>query len=297
MINAARATRLRARRGPDRPSCHHRGVVLRPLSGSSPQVVAHRGSSEAAAEHTFAAYELALAEGADAVECDVRLTRDGVLVCVHDRRVNRTSTGRGVVSSLELAELAELDFSSWHPASRGGGIEVEEPDRDRAGVLTLERLLEVVASAGRRVQVAIETKHPSRFAGLVELRLVELLSRLGLAVPATDGWSPVRVMSFASTSLRRIHALAPEVPTVLLLRGVPLRLRDGTLPQRVRIAGPSLRGLRAVPQYVARAHERGHEVHVWTVNRPEDVEFVVELGVDAVITDRPGAVLRQLGRG
>src|SRR4051794_9077270 len=76
-------------------------------------VVAHRGSSAAHAEHTLAAYELAIEEGADALECDVRLTRDGVLVCVHDRKVNRTSDGRGVVSTLELAELAELDFASW----------------------------------------------------------------------------------------------------------------------------------------------------------------------------------------
>ena len=78
-----------------------------------PLVVAHRGSSAAHAEHTLAAYELALAEGADSLECDVRLTRDGVLVCVHDRRIDRVSDGRGVLSTLELADLTDLDFASW----------------------------------------------------------------------------------------------------------------------------------------------------------------------------------------
>jgi glycerophosphoryl diester phosphodiesterase len=77
------------------------------------QVVAHRGASEEAPEHTLAAYKKAIEDGADALECDVRLTADGHLVCVHDRRVNRTSNGRGAVSALELAELAALDFGSW----------------------------------------------------------------------------------------------------------------------------------------------------------------------------------------
>src|SRR5690349_14744802 len=135
--------------------------TLRPVT-TRPRVVAHRGASEDAAEHTLAAYERALSDGADGVECDVRLTRDGVLVCVHDRRINRTSTGRGRVSALELADLAELDFASWHPASAGA---TEAADRDRSGVLTLDRLLEVVAGSGRPIEVAIETKHPTRYAG------------------------------------------------------------------------------------------------------------------------------------
>src|SRR5690349_9193418 len=82
-----------------------------------PQVVAHRGASDDVPEHTFAAYRKAIDDGADALECDVRLTRDGHLVCVHDRRVDRTSDGRGPVSALELADLADLDFSAWSASS------------------------------------------------------------------------------------------------------------------------------------------------------------------------------------
>ena len=74
-------------------------------------VVAHRGASQDLAEHTLAAYRRAVEVGADALECDIRLTADGVPVCVHDRRVDRTSDGQGPVSALEYADLAELDFS------------------------------------------------------------------------------------------------------------------------------------------------------------------------------------------
>src|ERR1700712_2371840 len=79
-----------------------------------PMLVAHRGASSSVAEHTLAAYQAAIEAGADALECDVRMTRDGHLVCVHDRTVNRTSDGQGVVSELDLRTLNELDFSSWH---------------------------------------------------------------------------------------------------------------------------------------------------------------------------------------
>ncbi|MGH2603367.1 MAG: glycerophosphodiester phosphodiesterase family protein, partial [Dehalococcoidia bacterium] len=163
------------------------------------QVIAHRGSSEDVAEHTMAAYRKAVDDGADALECDVRLTADGHLVCVHDRRVDRVSNGRGVVSTLELADLAELDFAAWKD-DWSDFEDPEEPDEDRNRVLTLERLLELVADAGRSLDLAIETKHPTRYAGLVERRLVELLHRFGWAHPRLGTRSPVRVMSFSSLS-------------------------------------------------------------------------------------------------
>lgn len=253
-----------------------------------PVVVAHRGASDDLAEHTLGAYRRAIEVGADALECDVRLTSDGVLVCVHDRRIDRTSDGRGAVAGLKLAELADLDFGSWHRNA------FEAPDIDDRRVLTLERLLEVVVACDRRVGLAIETKHPSRHGEMVELRLSELLVRFGLHRPDADGWSPATVMSFAATSLRRMRRLQPEVPTVYLMQRIPLRLRDGILPGTADGVGPSLRAVRAVPSYVERVHAHGGQVLVWTVDAPEDIDFVTGLGVDAVVTNRPGAALAQL---
>ncbi|MFL6138905.1 MAG: glycerophosphodiester phosphodiesterase family protein [Frankiaceae bacterium] len=270
----------------------------------APQVIAHRGASDEVPEHTFAAYRKALDDGADALECDVRLTRDGHLVCVHDGRVDRTSNGRGRVSTLELAALADLDFSDWRARQRRVPAwrrepEItaawdEEPDWDVSSVLTLERLLALVVDAPRRVELAIETKHPTRYAGLVEQTLVALLARFGLHQVRGDEPPRVRTMSFSSISLRRIHALAPQVPTVLLMRWLPLRMRDGLLPARVRIAGPALPVLRRHPAYVERAHAMGHPVHVWTVDAPDDIDYVLSLGVDAVITNRPALVRRRV---
>ncbi|MER5290704.1 glycerophosphodiester phosphodiesterase [Streptomyces pharetrae] len=266
------------------------------------QVVAHRGASEEAPEHTLAAYKKAIEDGADALECDVRLTADGHLVCVHDRRINRTSNGRGAVSALELADLAALDFGSWK-RTPAGRARTEDPDWEHrpedpaeTSVLTLERLLELVADAGRRVELAIETKHPTRWAGQVEERLLMLLKRFGLDAPAAPEESPVRIMSFSARSLHRVRAASPTLPTVYLMQFVSPRLRDGRLPAGVGIAGPSIRIVRSHPMYVERLRRAGHQVHVWTVNEPEDVDLCVGLGVNAIITNRPRAVLHRLGR-
>ncbi|MEO6885099.1 MAG: glycerophosphodiester phosphodiesterase family protein [Jatrophihabitantaceae bacterium] len=279
-----------------------------------PMVVAHRGASSTLAEHTLAAYVTAIESGADALECDVRLTRDGYLVCVHDRTVNRTSDGRGVVSEFDLKTLSALDFTSWHgdlPSSADQLLNDTPylagviPDRVHSGggVLTLERLLELVHDAPTPIRLLVETKHPTRYAGLVEKELVDLLARFGLAgrpnLPKTphapaDMDNPVIVMSFAPTALRRIKLLAPDIPTVLLLeRLYPVR-REGMLPVGVPIAGPGLHLLRADPRFVERAHARGHQVYVWTVDEPADIDYVRSLGVDTIITNRPAEVIARL---
>jgi len=258
-----------------------------------PLVIAHRGSSYALAEHTLGAYLRAIDEGADGLECDVRLTRDGHLVCVHDRRVDRTSSGHGVVSDFDLDDLRAMDFGSWHtelPASADAFI--EERDSTEAPVLTLQRLLETVAAAARPVRLLVETKHPTRYAGLVEQQLVRLLTAHGMA----GGDSPVTVMSFATIALRRIRLLAGTLPTVQLYARVPALRRDGSLPAAADIAGPGLAVLHADPGYVRRVQSRGRQVYVWTVDEPADVELVLSLGVDAVITNRPADVLARLGR-
>jgi glycerophosphoryl diester phosphodiesterase len=249
----------------------------------TPFVVAHRGSSDSVAEHTLAAYLRAIDEGADGLECDVRLTRDGHLVCVHDRRIDRTSNGRGIVSEFDLADLGSFDFASWKATEPGT-------------VLTLERLLEAVVAAPRPVRLLVETKHPTRYAGLVEQQLVRLLRRFGLDGTGT-GSPHVTVMSFSPLALRRVRLLAPGLPTVLLLDRVPWRRRDGTLPPGVGIAGPGVHLVRARPDYVERLRAAGHRLFVWTVNTADDLDLVLEAGAEGIITDRPAEILRRLGRG
>ena len=263
-----------------------------PPPGVRPLVIAHRGSSHAEPEHTLGAYRRALQEGVDGVECDVRLTLDRHLVCVHDRRVDRTSDGHGLVSTLELEQLEGLDWGRWRAAHRG---ETELPDRDRARILTLRQLIRTVLDAGRPLDLVIETKHPTRYAGEVERRLVGVLDEFGLLDPRTSPVRP-RLMSFSGRAVQRFAKHAPGLERVLLIEpGTGWRYRD-RLPQGVTIMGPSILQVRRTPQVVRRHHDLGHQVHVWTVDRPEDVELCLDLGVDAIISNRPADVLAAVAR-
>lgn len=260
-----------------------------------PLVIAHRGASAELAEHTLAAYQEAIDAGADALECDVRLTADTVLVCVHDRRIDRVSSGRGVVANYTLEELQRHDFSGpkngWNDDVRWQPPKYREVSRT---LLTFEDLLDLVASAPRPVGLSVETKHPSRFGGLVEDLLVEALDRRGLVRRPPKGPGAIRIMSFAEVALRRARRLAPKVHRVLLMDRVPVRFRSGWLPYGARYAGPSIDIIREHPRYVAKVHESGGKVHVWTVDEPADVELCLELGVDGIITNRPRAVRAQV---
>jgi glycerophosphoryl diester phosphodiesterase len=273
---------------------------------TGPQVVAHRGATAEAPEHTLAAYRRAAEIGADAVECDVRMTRDGVLVCVHDRQISTTSNGRGVVSALHLDELEQFHFGARKRGvrSRWGGDEItavsDEPDVESGLVLTLDRLLEYITATPGTVRLAIETKHPTRHARKVEEVLVECLERFGLIREGTPvewaGKPAVRMMSFSQLAVRRMADLAPGVPTVQLL-GKRLRpLRRELLTGSATAVGPSIALLRSDPDFVADAHAAGKEVHVWTVNRSADMDLARDLGVDVIITDHPRELLRRLGR-
>ncbi|OLF18368.1 glycerophosphodiester phosphodiesterase [Actinophytocola xanthii] len=265
-----------------------------------PAVVAHRGASAHRAEHTVGAYALAIEQGADGLECDVRLTRDGHLVCVHDRTVDRTSTGRGAVSTLTLAHLSQLDYSRARPAlSEHPGDPMRHagatPERGDRGLLTLESLLDLVADSPR-TRLFVETKHPVRYGGLVEAKLVALLRRYGMANPRSKEESRVVMMSFSAMAVRRLRRHSATLPTVLLLDQLnPLRW-DGTLPEAADYTGPGIHLLRADPDYVDRAAAFGHLTYTWTVDDPTDVELCRRLGVAWVATNSPAGTRELLTR-
>ncbi|MCB0933564.1 MAG: glycerophosphodiester phosphodiesterase [Mycobacterium sp.] len=261
------------------------------VAAAHPFVVAHRGASAERPEHTLAAYELALQEGADGVECDVRLTRDGHLVCVHDRRVDRTSNGSGLVSDLTLAELKELDWGAWH----GSWSAIAE--LGDTGLLTLEDLLRLVLDWNRPVKVFIETKHPVRYGALVETKVLGLLHRYGIASPPSADLSRAVVMSFSAAAMWRIRRAAPMLPTVLL--GETSRFLGGGAATTVgaTAVGPSIATLREHPELVDRAAAQGRAMYCWTVDHYEDVKFCREIGVGWIATNHPGRTKSWLQNG
>lgn len=238
----------------------------------SPLVIAHRGSSKEFPEHSPAAYERAIDEGADALECDVRLTRDGHLVLMHDATIDRTSNGHGSVSAMTLAQLREFRYPDPHE------------------IMTLNQLLELANSAPRTVGLSIETKHPSRDSLHLEEAVCATLAEYGRSA----GTSGVRIMSFSLAGLHRARKCNPDIPLVYLFDAPPVSYRDGRLPSGVQIAGPSVAHIRTDPDYVRRVHAHGGAVHVWTVDDAADIELCCELGVDAIITNRPARVRRSL---
>ncbi len=211
----------------------------------------------------------------------MRLTRDGHLVCVHDRRVDRTSSGTGVVSEMTLSSLGELDY--------GDG---DEP----AGLLTLADLITLVLDwTSRPTKLFIETKHPVRYGGLVESKLLAELARFGLAAPASADHSRAVVMSFAASAVWRIRRSAPLLPTVLL--GDASRYLGGGAATTVgaTAVGPSIKTLREHPEIVDKAAAAGRATYCWTVDDHQDVALCRELGVSWVATNHPGRTKNWLG--
>lgn len=253
-----------------------------------PQVVAHRGASYETAEHTLEAYQKAIDVGAEALECDVRLTADGHLVCIHDRNLRRTASTNGVVSTMNLAELDQLDFSSWK--SPWADMDDEYEPGPPSKVLQLRTLLETVAAADRRVELAIETKHPTRYGGLVERKLVAMLQEFGW----TGADSPARVMSFSYRALERTRRLAPDLRLVQLVEKAHHWPMLRQVVHHDWIIGPGIKELKDHPGLGRHLRRDGREIHVWTVNTAEDLQVCLDLGVTAVISDRPAMMLELL---
>lgn len=237
----------------------------------------------------MAAYLRAAEAGADAVECDVRLTSDGTLVLVHDRRIDRTSPGSGAVSDFMLAELQEHTFGGegWH--------DFEDPPSElRTRLLTLETFLSTLLDASSTLEFAIETKHPTRFGKYVEEELARVLRSFGLV---SDGSAHrVRMMSFSRMAVVRMKKLVPGIRTVYLCGLRPWFYRDGCLPPGAMALGPGIDVVRKHPDLVRAVKTRGGQVHVWVVDERADFDLCQELGVDVIITNKPAQVLTWLGR-
>lgn len=247
------------------------------------QVIAHRGASYDAPEHTFAAYDRAVRAGADFLECDLQLTKDEVLVCVHDTTVDRTSDGTGRVDSFTLAELRTLDFGSWFNTANP-----LRPDPAYAGlaIVPFEEQLRCYSAVDPGLRFHLETKAPAEYGGRMEPALLAVLARNGYADGGTVQSSRVLVQSFELASLERMKGLAPTLPTVFLSAAPPPDQLDGSTPAYVDAVSPSAPFLLANPAYTGLAHARGHEVQTYTVDDPDQMDALLQIGVDGIFTNR-----------
>jgi glycerophosphoryl diester phosphodiesterase len=252
---------------------------------TAPVLIAHRGFSSRHPEMTRAAYQAAVEWAQETeiplgLECDVHFSADDELICLHDLTLDRTSTSSGPAYQRTVAELKLLDFGSrW----------VADPAPEQRELITLRELMIMVRDARDDhvpVGMVIETKHPNDRGRAVEERVAAMLIEFGWDQPD----APVRLLSFSVKALRRFGWLLPGMERTLLIEDDLGRWRDGRLPDGVRIVGPDLALIKEDPGFVERSLQRGHEVHVWTVNEPEDIRFCRDLGVTGFTTDYPDRV-------
>lgn len=262
------------------------------------QVFAHRGSSGAHPEMTRAAFraaiELARERGVPlGMECDVHFTADGDLGCLHDRTVTRTGRVDGTAPATPLIELdrsglQRIDFGSWR-ADLTAERELTPQEREFVHLADLLDMVAQARDAGVDVSLAIEAKHPVPRDAEVEAAIAALLAERGW----TGADAPVRMISFDAAAVARMSELLPELPQTFL---VDDEESWAAVPLRPGIAiGPGGHVLRDDPEFVNRVHAAGREVHVWTLNEPEQIRQAIDLGVDAVTSDWPDRVLDQLG--
>ncbi len=257
------------------------------------QIYAHRGSSAAFAEHTRAAYLQALADGADGVECDVHLSADGELILLHDECVDRTSNGTGPVSELTLAQLRELDFSSWHgtPLPPAFGTAATQ-------LLTLPDLLHILAGAGRPVGLAIEFKYGTLFDRALVDAALEALRRHGWSAEgAQAGNVDVSFMSFHPEAVAYLAEQVPAEQLCQLLEVAAAPATDAVAAGEkllddgvAHLAGPGVGYVRANPDNVARWVAAGRVLRVWTVDTAEDLQLCLAHEVTQVTSNVPAAI-------
>lgn len=286
------------------------------------RIFAHRGSSGLFAEHTRAAYIRALEEQADGLEVDVHLTRDGEVICFHDSTVDRTSDASGPVAAMTWQQMRRLDVHSWKDP-----VLPERYGRVDQQLMTLKDTLELLSGAGRSMSLALELKHPSPYGHQLEERVLQVLLAHGwdpetsliscrdLSGQVTHTVE-VTFMSFYPGSLLHLAELVPAEKLCALFdtlterhierRVEHLRFGPAVRPlvaavmrgavrnaealvwnAHVGYAGPGIALVRSRRAEVKAWQARGLRLRVWTVDRPEDAQLLLDLGVGEMTTNYP----------
>jgi glycerophosphoryl diester phosphodiesterase len=256
--------------------------------GPKPRLFAHRGASSETPENTFAAFRRAVEIGVPYAELDVHATRDGQVVVIHDDTLERTTNGRGTVWELSLAELQRFDAGHWFSAD--GGLTFPF----RATGVKIPTLAEVLGGCPElRFTIEIKQTTPP-------------IEELVIAVVRECGRSEeVILASEHDQVLSRVRTLAPDIATSFavgegleLLQRLATAQLEGYRPPGLALQAPlEFHGIPLIsPETVAAAHALGLEVHVWTINDPQEMDRLLSLGVDGIMSDFPSRLLTVVQR-
>ena len=229
------------------------------------QIYAHRGASADFPESTLAAYEAAVAQGADGFECDIRLTKDAQIICFHDSNTK-------ALTGIDL-EIAEIDFKI-----------LKSQLKDKFTPLLFSDLLDLAIK--HKKHLAIETKHPVPTGGQIENSLHQLLNSRADEIKASG--INISIMSFSWLATQR-NIKSGFAAVYLFVEKLMVNLNTAG------IVGPSLQIIKNNPEFVAQQKSKGRRVFVWTVNDPADVIMCEKLGVDVIMSDNPAQARKALG--
>jgi glycerophosphoryl diester phosphodiesterase len=244
-------------------------------------VFAHRGGAALRPENTILAFDHGLSLGADGIEFDVHLSRDGVVVVHHDTTLDRTTSGTGLVAARTADELARLD-AGYHFDPPAAAHAAPHPFRGHTG--GVPRLDEVLRRyPGARCIIELKVNDPA-----LAYRTIDV-------VRAVDAIDRVALGSFGTRVLRAARAYEPRIPTGASQEETRLALYRSWIRWPVRRPGyrefqvPERSGSTRVvsPRFIKYAHEAGVVVRVWTVNDEADMRRLLSWGVDSLISDRP----------
>ena len=234
-------------------------TLLRSTPSSEVQILAHRGGRKDTPENTLAALSHAIEVGADWLEFDVQMTKDGVLVVIHDETVDRTTNGTGAVAELTLNQIRALDA--------GNGEKVP----------TFQQVLDLAKSKG--ANILPETKSAHLYPG-IEIKMLT-------ALEDADYLDHTIIQSFEADSLNTLHQLNPKV-RLCALSGL-WQFKISTPPGEARYVCPMAEMTVLDPYMIRQAHDNGRQVIVWfgALKNPFWFRFMEFFGVDGIITDDP----------
>ena len=227
--------------------------------------IAHRGSSGSYPENTRLAFEKAIEAGADMIEMDCRLSKDGHVVVIHDDRLDRTARAKGFVNGKTLRQLKKLDVGAWLKKSFKG-----------ERIQTLEEILEIVSG---KVEINLEIKSVLRGPLGIELKVLFIVSHF-------DYLERTIFSSFDYQSLRRLRELAPDV-RIGVLYGAGIKDNPFQAAREMNAYSLHIQREFATPHFLEEARELGLKSFVWTVNEVKEMEKFLSLGVDGIISDFP----------
>lgn len=245
-----------------------------------PKVIAHRGASGCAPEITLEAYRIALEMNCDGVELDVQMLQDGTLVAFHDSEVTRTTNGSGLISEHTMESIKKLDAGSWFNKANP---EKARPEYVGLQVPILQEIFDLLKDSP--LELFIEIKSPELYPANFEAAILEIVCSNHLE-------NRTRFLSFSSSSLQKIKTLNPAMHTTLLAYT--------TNPDPItaaREAGANELGILhkiATPAMIESAHKCNLLFSVWTVDLPEDMQHMIDLGVDCITSNYPDRLLQLL---